>query len=357
MNLLEELLQVDILQIAEDLGLKPDHYHRVICPFHQEDTPSLTFYPHTNSYYCFGCAKTGNQLTLYTELTGATFAQALHELGIKYLSGYQGQHKWNRKPYQKPNLQPVKVRPLENESKVSALQQDIYETFRDCCLAQPTNALSETADAYLRQRGFSETTIRHFRLFVVKDYVEANAYLKTRYSTLDLRESGLYNDKGNLVFYRHPLMIPYLRDGRIAYLQGRYLGVPPEGTNRYQFLTGQPITLFNADALQKLKLGTTVYVTEGAFDCMKLVQEGLVAVSLGTANVFKRDWVKLFKRVEVCFFLDNDQAGHKAADEMEELFRQYGISTTRKAIPAGFKDPNEYYTAKMGINEQLGLGF
>jgi DNA primase len=53
--------------------------------------------------------------------------------------------------------------------------------------------------------------------------------------------------------------------------------------------------------------------------------------------------------------LDNDQAGHKAADEMESLFRQYGISTHRKAIPAAFKDANEYFTAKLGLNEQLGL--
>lgn len=356
MNLLEEIQKVDILQVINDLGFETDRYHKLICPFHEEDTPSLVIYPHTNSFYCFGCGKTGNQLTFYAEVCKVDIKQAIREMAAHYVPAYEGQ-KWNRKPYVKPNLQVVKVRPLEKEHEIKTLHIEIYEAFRDYCLAQPSNALSEAAEVYFRKRGFSEATIRQFRLFVIKDYVDANAYLKTRFATLDLQESGLFNEKNNLVFYRHPLMIPYVRDGRIVYLQGRYVGPPPEGINRYQFLTGQPITLFNADIFKDLKLNTTVYVTEGAFDCMKLVQEGFPAVSLGTANVFKRDWVKLFKRVEVCFFLDNDQAGHKAADEMETLFNQYGILTFRKAMPKEFKDPNEYFTTKLGINEQLGLGF
>lgn len=354
MNLLEEILKIEILQIAEDLGLKPDRHHRISCPFHDEDTPSLTFYPHTNSFYCFGCGKTGNQLTLYTHLTKTSIQQAMQEIAGVYLPGFQKQ-KWTRKPYQAPNLQQVKVRNVEKEQEVSPQHCLIYEVFRDYCLSQPTNEMAETGYKYLKKRGLSDETIREFRLFVIKDYVDVNAHLKTRFSTLDLQESGLYNEKNNLVFYRHPIIIPYVRDGRIVYLQGRALGQPPEGISRYQFLTGHPITLFNSDLLSKTKLGKTVFVTEGAFDCMKLVQEGFPAVSLGTANVFKRDWVKLFKRVEVCFLLDNDQAGHRAADEMEELFRQFGILTSRRNVPKGYKDPNEFLTDKLGLNEQLGL--
>lgn len=32
-----------------------------ICPFpdHQDKTPSFSIYPRTNSYYCFGCQKSG----------------------------------------------------------------------------------------------------------------------------------------------------------------------------------------------------------------------------------------------------------------------------------------------------------
>lgn len=353
MNLLEELNRIEIRRIAEDLDLPIDRYGKIICPFHEDDTPSLVLYPHTNSFFCFGCSKTGTQITLYQEVRKIDFKQALAEMAGLYLPGYR-QEKY-QKQYIQPKLQPLRVRQLEREVPPNPIHIQIYEAFRDFCLSQPTNDVSRQTNLYLKNRGFTEKTIKDFRIFVVKDYVEANAFLRSRFSSLDLQESGICNEKTNLVFYRHPLIIPYIRGGQITYLQGRVLGVPPEGTNRYCFLTGRPITLFNADVLKTLKLNTTVYVTEGAFDCMRLVQEGIPTVSLGTANVFKKDWVDLFMRYEVCFYLDNDQAGHKAANEMEVLFRQLGISTQRKAIPQGFKDANEYYTSRLGSNEQLGL--
>jgi DNA primase len=133
------------------------------------------------------------------------------------------------------------------------------------------------------------------------------------------------------------------------------IGKPVEGTNRYCFLNNQPLTLFNVDTLKKTRTGETVYVTEGAFDCMRLVQEGKIAVSLGTANIFKKEWAKLFLRVNVVFYLDNDKAGHKATEELEKIFTHFNISCTRKNLPADYKDVNDYYTGKLGSNEQLGL--
>jgi DNA primase len=133
------------------------------------------------------------------------------------------------------------------------------------------------------------------------------------------------------------------------------IGQAPEKTNRYQFLHNHPLTLFNADVLTDLKLNTQVYVTEGAFDCIRLSQEGKVAVSLGTANIFRKEWAKMFKRAMVVFYLDNDQAGHKAAQELEKLFTDMGISCSRKSLPDSWKDVNDYYTGKLGSNEQLNL--
>lgn len=33
--------------------------YRAVCPFHEESKPSLTIYPATNSFYCFGCGAAG----------------------------------------------------------------------------------------------------------------------------------------------------------------------------------------------------------------------------------------------------------------------------------------------------------
>jgi DNA primase len=356
MNLLDEINQISILQVAEDLGLDVSR-HRMVCPFHEEDTPSLVLYPHTNSFYCFGCAKTGNSITLYSEIKQLTIKDTIREMGEEYVVGFQKYSSKSKKKLPTVNVLNVpEIRKVQAKEKpVEEIHSQIYEAFRDICLQQPSNELSQATLIYLKTRGFTDKTLKDFRVFVIKDYADASWGLKQRFSTLDLQESGLFNERNNLIFYAHPLMIPYYRNGRIVYLQGRVVGPPPEKHGRYQFLHNQSLTLFNADILEKTKINETVYVTEGAFDCMRLVQDGKVAVSLGTANVFKREWAKLFQRVNVVFYLDNDQAGHRAADELEKIFTHFGISCSRKNLPAAYKDVNDYYTDKLGSNEQLGL--
>ena len=51
----------------------------VCCPFHQEKTPSFTIYL-DNSYYCFGCAKHGNNAIDFCKELGYSFQETLKEL-------------------------------------------------------------------------------------------------------------------------------------------------------------------------------------------------------------------------------------------------------------------------------------
>jgi DNA primase len=356
MDLLERLQEIDILAVARDLGLEVNAYGKMQCPFHEEDTPSLVFYSATNSFYCFGCGKSGNGVTLWAEVARVSVGEAIRQLAAQYLPDVSAKPGW-QKPRMRPNPALPTLKPLGSTKPDTheELHSVIYESLRDFCLAQPSNELSRQALEYLRSRGFSDKTLRDFRLFAIKDYAEATWHLKSRFATLDLQASGLFNEKNNLIFFKHPLLIPYYRDGRIVYLQGRYLGVPPEGFHKYMFLAGKPVTLFNHDILKNLRLGTRVYITEGAFDCLTLVQAGFAAVSLGSANVFKREWAKLFRRYEVCFYLDNDTAGHRAAQELEEIFHHLGVSTSRewKTPPPGYKDVNDYWQARGGVQGEL----
>lgn len=50
------------------------------CPFHKERTPSLNIYDATNSFYCFGCGQSGDEIEFVKEYKGLTFPNAVKEV-------------------------------------------------------------------------------------------------------------------------------------------------------------------------------------------------------------------------------------------------------------------------------------
>ena len=54
---------------------------KALCPFHNENTPSFTFYPKTNTCYCFGCGKHADAIDLYRHKhPNLSFPQAVAKL-------------------------------------------------------------------------------------------------------------------------------------------------------------------------------------------------------------------------------------------------------------------------------------
>ncbi|GAB3172200.1 CHC2 zinc finger domain-containing protein [Telluribacter humicola] len=346
MNILEEVRKVDLLRVVQDLGMEVHLHRKIVCPFHDEKTPSLVLYPQTNTYYCFGCGKRGDVIHFYAGYTQLEYKAAMHELAYQYVSGYV------RRGTPPPRRTPPRPQiPADHipDTKVYVYQPqhtEIFELFKKYCEEQPETDISRQAYAYLHSRGFTDYTLRRFGIFVIKDYHAASYYLRSQYAMVDLRECGLYNEKDNLIFYKHCIIIPYYQKEKLVYLQGRIIGSSIDKTPRYQFLNGVPITLFNGDMLRKVRTGQTIYLTEGAFDCMTLVQQGHPAVSLGSVTMFKREWAKLFQRFEVCFWFDNDPAGQHAAKAYHDIFQSSGISTHSRSVKEGFKDVNEYFTRR-----------
>lgn len=62
-----------------------EHYVEVsgdkcCCPFHKERTPSLNIFDDTNSFYCFGCGQSGDEIEFVKEYKGLTFPNAVKEV-------------------------------------------------------------------------------------------------------------------------------------------------------------------------------------------------------------------------------------------------------------------------------------
>jgi hypothetical protein len=54
--------------------------NKALCLWHKESTPSLTYYPETNTFYCFGCGEHGDSVALYRKLNNCDFKTALKDL-------------------------------------------------------------------------------------------------------------------------------------------------------------------------------------------------------------------------------------------------------------------------------------
>lgn len=76
----DEIRQADCLELL--IRIKPEtksHGGRasICCPFHEEKTPSCTVYGgRGKGFYCFGCGKGGDAITLVQQLKSFNFRQA-----------------------------------------------------------------------------------------------------------------------------------------------------------------------------------------------------------------------------------------------------------------------------------------
>ena len=315
----------------------------MVCPFHEDDTPSMVVYPNPkNEFHCFGCGKHGDAINFYASVCGLDFKTALERLAYTYIGGYDP-HKF--KAFKVEPKKALYEKPKE-QTPFQPYFSDIYEDLREHCLNYPTTESTRKAAEYLRNRGLDDWTIRHFKLFVIKNYNDANTYLKQKYSQKLLQEAGLVNDKGNLIFFVHPIIFPYYKNKRIVYLQGRTIGNPPENSSKYQFLKGLSRPIFNIDTLKNLRPYTKVYITEGAIDCMTLVKNGYASISLGSAKHFRKEWAEMFQQFRMVVWFDNDVAGQQGTLDLMEQLHLAGIEVQREYLPAEFKDINEYFNKK-----------
>ncbi len=77
MNKIKEVKElVNIINVAELLGLKLNRAHFCKCPFHNEKTASLSISEKKQVWKCFGCGKGGDAINLVEELLHINAYQA-----------------------------------------------------------------------------------------------------------------------------------------------------------------------------------------------------------------------------------------------------------------------------------------
>lgn len=120
----------------------------------------------------------------------------------------------------------------------------------------------------------------------------------------------------------------------------------PEAPNRYNNPKGAKIELFNSQALYNSD-GRPVFIVEGAFDALSIIEAGGLAVSLNSVSNYRKvlDMIaekNISSPIIVC--LDNDDAGTKTAAELVKELQKLNIKCKIADVCIGFKDPNEALT-------------
>lgn len=334
-DFLQELrFRNDIIDVVSNyVTLKRSGSNMVgLCPFHNEDTPSLMIYPESGSFYCFGCATGGDVITFIKRIENLDYIDA-----IRFLA-------------QRVGLSMPDDAYNDNELK---LKQRILEANRQAARFFHASLYSnegKIALNYLKKRALTERTIRHFGLgFSPESRFElVNHLKKLNFSEDDLISANLaFKSKSGYLISRFVgrVMFPIIDlRGNVVAFGGRTLkDEKPKYLNTSDTkVFKKSLNLFALNFAKK-KSSERLILSEGYMDVIALHQAGFTeaVATLGTAITEQQARIMKSYTKEVVIAYDSDEAGRKATARAIKILRDVGISIKVLTIPKG-KDPDEF---------------
>ncbi len=303
-----------------------------LCPFHGEKTPSFNVVPEDGYFHCFGCGVGGDVVTFIMKIENLDYIEA-----VKYLAQKCG----------------MDMPENSYNADLSNLRKKIYEINRETARFYYTKlytAQGKEALAYLRNRGLTEKTIKHFGLgYSPKGQYELVNHLKNLgYKDTELVQANVaintsYGKTKDRFYDRVMFPIIDLRGNVIAF-GGRLLGDgKPKYLNTSDTLVFKKSANLFALNLAKNQSDNSLILAEGYMDVIALHQAGFAnaIATLGTA--LTEEQAQLIKRYaqEIIICYDSDEAGQKASARAITILRKIGVLIKVLNIPNA-KDPDEY---------------
>lgn len=301
------------------------------CPFCDSGTRggadsdgALKYYPETNTWHCFACDKSGDNIDLEQQQSGLDYNGALSLMADRIgltIAEYA--------PTAAPNgteraqgasrAETPAAAPSPQEKPAAADYTEYYKACRER-LADPA------AQAYLQQRGISPETAAAYWLGFDPQSDPANA-------------PGAMGSE----YKPHPaprLIIPTS--------PAHYIGRRTDGGETHKKLNAKGSTpaIFNSRSIYTAG-AQAVFVVEGAIDALSVIEAGAAAVALNsTSNVDMLIDMLQRRRTDATLILclDNDNSGKAATEALRQGLQRLNISFISADICGGYKDPNEALT-------------
>ena len=306
---LQKLRDLPIEGVAERLGLRVVR-HKALCPFHDDQHPSLSFKVSRNTCRCFVCmTQSIGPIDLVMRHLNLDFKAACRWLADgACLTVQSSQDNLNTQ---------------NNQTTPPPFDASRYERYFE----RPW--LNEEARRFLfEERRLDARVVRWCRL-------------------------TSWRDRQGVPW----LQIPYYdREGRLVGVQNRNL--VKGGYPRFRFPQGSRCSIYNLPVLNRLKAGDALYITEGCSDCWAMLSAGHKAIAIPSATLLTQKDMELLKHLEDSLsehfgdsprairrglsfhmFPDRDEPGERLFLQLKQVLPtlQY------HQLPPGCKDYSEMY--------------
>ena len=310
------------------------------CPFHDEKTPSFVVSPTKGIYKCFGCQKGGNSINFIQEIQGVSYPEALRYAADKYNIEIEEQE-----------LTP------EQESRMSAKESQFIATKFASEYFQ--NVLWNTSEgkavglSYFKERGFSEDTIKKFKLGYSpkKQNSFEKAATKAGYDLEILAASSLIgkNEDGKTYdkFRERTIFTIHSYTGKVIGFGGRAFS--PDAKSKY-LNSGETLIYDKSKVLYGLNLSKQAiskanrcFIVEGYTDVISMHQNGVENVVSASGTALGTQQIQLIKRStnNVTLLFDGDKAGIKATLRSIDLCLKAEMNVKIASFPDG-QDPDSF---------------
>ena len=322
---------VDIISSYVPLVQKGKNYFG-ICPFHNDNHPSMSVSRDKQIYKCFSCGASGNVFTFLMNYEHIEFPEAL-----KILSDKTG-----------VSLGNLNIKKQFN--KYDKLYE-IYDLANKFYQNNINTSEGKSAKEYLQQRSIDDEVIKTFEigLSTTNDDDLYKLLTKKGYDPLTLEKIGLTSGNGDI--YRRRIMFPlYDVTGKTVGFSGRIY----KNSSQSKYVNTRETVIFKKGnclynyhrAKEEARTAGSIIIMEGFMDVIRAYTIGYknVIALMGTAltdeqaNLIK----KLSWNVYLC--LDGDNPGRQANIKVGEQLEKIGINP--KVIPLSNDDDPDTYILK-----------
>jgi 5S rRNA maturation endonuclease (ribonuclease M5) len=299
---------------------------RTLCPFHDDEHPSLNVQKDEGTLYCFVCNHTGSLFDLVMELNDVRYKEA-----ESLLADFLGVDPTGTTALAPPKKATVLRKTSDDRDDEAEAEAASRPPIDPVLVESWHNALWTT---YHRQHGYLTTTLQ-LSENVIKQF--KIGFDGERY-TIPVKD-----ETGTIVNVRR--YNPDAPDSEDK-MKNYYQVDPKTGIIAY----GRPARLFPMEALGE---GDEIILVEGEKDCLVARNNGFNAMTTtGGAAKWRKKWNDLFrgKRVYICY--DMDKAGRegaaKIAKELESVTGVYIVELPAPSSAIKGYDLSDFFLKEHG---------